>query len=213
VRARSDRAADEAIGRYDVAMEQQDDTVTLKAQRRSGDWSREGVNFSASVDVPANVRLDIRTAGGQVRVEGERTAAVKIRTSGGSVRADGGSGDADISTSGGRIVVQRVLGPLRAKTSGGNVEVRYLNMAGDVELATSGGRIDVRVARTAAFTVDGRSSGGDIDVEDLATENTGKDRKDEDHELHATVNGGGPRRLTARSTGGNIRIQGADDEN
>jgi hypothetical protein len=212
VRARSDRAADTAIGRYDVAMEQQGDTVTLRALRRNGgDWDWDGVQFSASVEVPADVRLDIKTSGGQVRVGGERTAAVKLRTSGGSVRVDGGSGDTDISTAGGQIAVQRALGALRARTSGGNVEVRYLTMTRDVDLATSGGSIDVGVARNAAFTFDGRSSGGNIDLRDLPTENIG-DKKD-DHTLNVTVNGGGARRFIARSTGGRIRVRGADDEN
>jgi hypothetical protein len=210
VRARSDRAADTAIGRYDVAMEQHGDTVTLKALRRGGGgW--DGVDFSASVDVPADVRLDIKTSGGQVRVSGERTAAVKLRTSGGSVRTDGGSGDADISTAGGQIAVHRALGGLRARTSGGNVDVRYLNMAQDVDLATSGGSIDVGVARNAAFTFDGRSSGGSIDIQDLLTEHVGEGK--DDHVLNVAVNGGGPRRLTARSTGGRIRVRGSDDEN
>jgi len=213
VRARSDRAADSAIGRYDVAMEQKGDTVTLRARGREGrDWGWDGVDFSASIDVPPDVRLDIKTSGGKVRVGGERTAAVKLRTSGGSVRVDGGSGDTDISTAGGEIVVRRALGGLRARTSGGNVDVRYLNMTRDVDLTSSGGSIDVRVARNAAFTFDARSNGGNIDINDLTTENAVKDAGHEDQQLNVAVNGGGTRRLTARSTGGNIRVQGTEDE-
>jgi hypothetical protein len=219
VRARSDREADSTIARYDVALAQERDTVTLKARRKSGDsWGWDGhVSFSAVAEVPANVRLDVRTSGGRIRVGGDRAAAIKLRTSGGSVRADGGAADMDIASQGGEIVVQRALGALSARATGGSIDVRYLSVARDAELTSSGGSIDVRVARNAAFVFDGRSTGGNIDIRDLTQTDAADDHADRDRERDrerkVVINGGGARRLVARSTGGNIRVSGTDEEN
>ncbi|MFH0881525.1 MAG: DUF4097 family beta strand repeat-containing protein [bacterium] len=99
-----------------------------------------------SVDL-SNVEGNLSTAvsGGDLTfndVRGELSAA----TSGGDIKLEKYSGTADVTTSGGNISIRRVKGTLTATTSGGDIQA--IGISGDKVILTS--------------------SGGDLDLEDIA---------------------------------------------
>jgi DUF4097 and DUF4098 domain-containing protein YvlB len=209
VEVNSDAGADEMLKNFEISAVEQGGTITVLARRHPG--SRVGfrrnepdVRFSATLTVPADVRLDLDTSGGPITVRGERTADVKADTSGGPIALDTSRGALDLDTSGGPIRVGRAYGNLRADTSGGNITVDYVGPAADVVLLdTSGGNIRVGVDREARLDVRASTSGGNVRVEGLPfeTETIRRNRAD------GRINGGGGQ-LSAATSGGDIDIHG-----
>jgi hypothetical protein len=208
IAARSEDEAERALANFDVDVSQTDDTVVVRAKRkdRVGSWtSFDRVQFSAELDVPADVRLDLRTSGGSLRILGDRSAALRAHTSGGSVRADGGAGEMALNTSGGSITVGRVLRTLRATTSGGSIRVGYVGPgARDVELGTSGGSIQAGVDPGASLDASAGTSGGGVRIERLAF-----DREVRERSRFSGVMNGGQGRLVAHTSGGSILLRAA----
>jgi hypothetical protein len=206
--AHSERDADEALANLESVVAQRGDEVEVTGRRkRSGFWefwNGRRVRFTATLAVPPDVRLDVDTSGGGIRVHGERTASVDADTSGGSIAVDSGT-DLTLDTSGGGIRVGQALGSLDADTSGGSITVEYVGAsASDVRLNTSGGGIRVGVDPRAALTIDAGTSGGGVSVNGLPFEPQSRDR----NHAHGTMNGGGGR-LTASTSGGSVRISAA----
>jgi hypothetical protein len=207
IRAGSDREADDLLKDYEISATQTGDRIEVLGRRRSNgeEWSGRDVRISATLVVPANVRLDLRTSGGSIDVRGSRTAAVTAHTSGGQISADGGSGAMDLSTSGGGIDVRDVLSTLSANTSGGSIGVDRVGPAAtDVRARTSGGSIRIGVDPAAKLDVGAETSGGSVDVDglNLTARTIGRSR------IRATLNGGGGR-LDAATSGGSVHLRAA----
>jgi hypothetical protein len=207
IHADSDRDADDLLKDYDIHATQSGDRIEVVGRRRSDVRERSGryVSISATLVVPANVLLDLRTSGGSIDVRGARTAAVTAHTSGGSVSADGGTGAMDLSTSGGSIDVREALGTLRANTSGGSIGVDFVGPAAtDVSVHTSGGGIRVGVDPAAKLSIEAGTSGGSVDVDGLSLTSTTIARS----HVSGTLNGGGGR-LSAATSGGSVHLRAA----
>lgn len=210
--SRGDEGADRLLAAYEMSATAVDGGVRVVGRRVRGssihtDW-RNRVRLAAVVTVPADVRLDLNTSGGRVRIYGERDAEVKANTGGGSIEADGGLGPLTLSTSGGRINVGRALGTVRADTSGGSIGVDYVApSARIVDLNTSGGSIRVGVDERAAFSLEASTSGGSVSVDGLAFEGNSERRSS----ISGAINGGGNGALRASTSGGNIHLTGAAD--
>jgi len=209
IRAGSETEANDLLAHFEIAATQQGEEVRLTARMKEKlGWLHQwgnAVRFSAVLTVPANVRLDLDTSGGSIKVNGETTAALRADTSGGSITVDGGSGDLNLDTSGGGIKVGRALGKLRADTSGGSITVGYVGATvTDVNLATSGGSISCGVDPAARLNLAADTSGGSVQVEGLPFEAHSREHS------HASgkINGGGAP-LRADTSGGSIVIHGA----
>lgn len=207
--ADSERDAQAILSGYDVTIGQSAGVVTARARRKEGlsSWRvRRGHSFSSTVEVPPDVRLKLRTSGGAIIVQGERSAAVDATTSGGAMEIAGGTGDIAIRTSGGSIQVDRALGALVATTSGGNIRVGYVGAASrGVELDTSGGNIRATVDDEARFDLSANTSGGSVAIEDLNLQTVSRART----RVAGHLNGGGAR-FRAHTSGGNITLKGAN---
>ncbi len=140
-RFRTDDAAeaDELLKHFEITCAQAGDTVRLVVKPKRGlgfSWSwNSKVAFRPLLTVPADVRLELDTSGGSIRVDGEMRAAVRANTSGGSIAADGGT-DLNLDTSGGSIHVgvdpaARLF--VAADTSGGSAKVEGFAAAFEVE--------------------------------------------------------------------------------
>lgn len=207
VRASSDREADDLLKDYDVSATQSGDHIEVVGRRRANVDERSGhdVRISATLVVPANVRLDLRTSGGSIDVRGSQTAQVAAHTSGGRISADGGTGAMNLSTSGGSIDVRDVLASLDASTSGGSIGVDFVGPAAtDVRVHTSGGSIRVGIDSAAKLNVEAGTSGGSVDVEGLALTTSVVGRS----HLTGALNGGGGR-LNAGTSGGSVHLHAA----
>jgi Toastrack DUF4097 len=91
-----------------------------------------------TVEVPSGYPVDLRTTGGDVRVQ-DLNAAVRAATSGGSAHFRDVAGTLRADTSGGSIEVTHLLGSADLSSSGGSVEVT--DSKGDLDLHTSGGSV------------------------------------------------------------------------
>lgn len=208
VYASSDRDADEVLRDIESDVSQQRNEVRVTARRRSGEWRfwREGqVHFNATLTVPPNVRLDLDTSGGSIRVRGDRTAETRANTSGGSVEADGGAGPIKVETSGGSIRIGHALSTLDAETSGGGITVGYVGPeARNVAVNTSGGSIRIGVDPAASLDVSASTSGGRVSVKGLPLEASDEERSS----VVGKLNGGGGH-LRATTSGGGIDLTAA----
>lgn len=208
-RLRTDDAAeaDKLLERFEITCVQQGDTVKLVVRPKkslgfSWSWNNK-VEFRPVLTVPADVRLELDTSGGSIRVGGEMRAAVHANTSGGSITADGGT-DLNLDTSGGSIRVGHASGQLRADTSGGGITVDLVGPgATEVTLDTSGGSIQVGVDPAARLFIAADTSGGSAKVEGFAAAFEAE-RKERSH-VSGRLNGGGGN-LRADTSGGSIRI-------
>jgi hypothetical protein len=113
------------------------------------------------VQVPTKTNLDIRTGGGDVKVnhlEGD----TNLETSGGDVKVSGLKGNLTARTSGGDMELRDVTGDVSVKTSGGDITLE--NARGRVEARTSGGDVTASLARGNAKGGEIETSGGDIEL-------------------------------------------------
>ncbi len=148
----------------------------------AGHWPSR-IDFSYVITTPANIsvlaytsggdielrnitgQIEVKTSGGDLDL-GNIIGKLTAKTSGGDIDLSHGQGNLFLSTSGGDIVIANTEGKINAHTSGGDIEVNY--NSGDVMVSTSGG--DIKLYSIQGKQVSGRTSGGDIDAEDITAE-------------------------------------------
>jgi len=172
------------------------------------------------IKVPQKFDADVRTSGGPISVSSLK-GELKAHTSGGPIRITEVAGDVDVSTSGGPISIERTAGRVKAHTSGGPIEISEATGAVDAStsggpmraslaaqpkaecrLYTSGGSIDVSLGKDIRMDLDASTSGGRVWT-DFAVPSSGERHQSE---LHAPINGGGPR-LYLHTSGGGISVR------
>jgi DUF4097 and DUF4098 domain-containing protein YvlB len=178
-----------------LSAEPSSDGIRVEALRpNQRGWFRWGswrVETHIDVTVPRSYRVEARTSGGEVRLDGTAGPS-RMRTSGGNLVARNVKGAFEGRTSGGEVRIESMDGAVNAHTSGGNVFVS--DVKGDVEVQTSGG--NMRLVR-----VDGRinagTSGGSVRCE-LTGPNRG---------LSATTSGGSVWLILPKDTSGTLDAQ------
>ena len=172
------------------------------------------------VEVPTRTNLEIRTGGGDVKVnhlEGE----TNLETSGGDVKATELKGNLNARTSGGDMELRDLTGDVIVKTSGGDITLA--NVHGRVEAHTSGGDVTASLARGNAKGGEIETSGGDIELRLDPAINLSLDASTSSGEvtsnlphlsvtgeisssrLHGTLGSGGET-LRVHTNGGSVRI-------
>ena len=172
------------------------------------------------VDVPTRTNLDIRTGGGDVKVN-HLDGETNLETSGGDVKATELKGNLNARTSGGDMELRDLTGDVTVKTSGGDITVE--NVHGRVEARTSGGDVTASLARGNAKGGEIETSGGDIDLRLDPAINLSLDASTSSGEvtsnlprlsvtgeisssrLHGTLGSGGET-LRVHTNGGSVRI-------
>jgi hypothetical protein len=134
------KGSDDAVNDFEITAEQNSGGVTIRGEKKSKDWSKLWNNFNVNytVKVPKSFNLNIKTAGGNIKITG-LNGTLDGTTSGGNITLTGVDGKMDFTTSGGNIEVDKSKGTLDITTSGGNVRIE--NSEGDVAAATSGGNM------------------------------------------------------------------------
>jgi hypothetical protein len=195
--------------------------------------SHDHVQLSAAV--PSAYRLDLRAAGGSIRVRNLNasvqasssggganlqniTGAVDVHTAGGDIKARNIQGATRLSSSGGDVIISDSSGSLTLHAAGGDISIHNAN--GRVRASSSGG--DIRAEMTAAHRISLHTAGGDITL--LLPQNTHAAVKAEavggsvdcdfplsttqmsgNGALDGTIGGGGPQ-ISLHSAGGDIHI-------
>jgi len=212
-------------------------TVEMRRPENGGLFSHGSWQLSGTIEVtvPRNYRVDAKTSGGDVRIDGTSGTA-RVRSSGGDISARNVKGDLNGQTSGGDLNLDDVEGAMNIKTSGG--DIRATRVHGDIDASTSGG--DVRLTgvdgRILASTSGGdvfcelvgtnrgistSTSGGDIEIRmprntqgTLDAESNGGDISSDfsvasvrsgEHKLKGELNGGGDS-IRVRTSGGEIKL-------
>jgi hypothetical protein len=114
-----------------------------------------GLDVDIVVNVPSTYNLQLRTAGGNVKI-GDLKGDIRAKTSGGDVQLARINGPVDASTSGGDVHLDSATGRIVLHTSGGDVHIG--NASGSVDAKTSGGSIEI--VRAGADVVAHTSGGG-----------------------------------------------------
>jgi DUF4097 and DUF4098 domain-containing protein YvlB len=132
-----------------------------------------------------------------------RTMDLHVENTNGGIEASDVRGSHKIETTNGRIVLSRCAGDLDAETTNGSIhaELTAVNAGRGVRLETTNGGISARLPRTFAARIDAANTNGSIES-DVPVTTSGSQGK---HELHGTINGGGPE-LRLRTTNGSIHI-------
>ncbi len=159
---------------FEVSFKQNGDKLVIKGDRKGGGWGSRKVHFE--ITVPKEFNLDMRTAGGSIRVDdlkgevlvntsggslyfGNIEGQIDGHTSGGSVTVDGAKGNVEVRTSGGSLTLGDIDGDVYGRTSGGSI--RLGAVSGETNIATSGGSIRIE---DAGGKVKAKTSGGSVDI-------------------------------------------------
>ena len=113
------------------------------------------------IEVPNATRLDLNTSGGSISVE-SIDAKATLHTSGGRLKIRHLGGPLEAETSGGSISLSDIRGDSRVGTSGGGITAE--NVEGSLKAETSGGSIEIRHVRG---DLRAHTSGGTVEVEDV----------------------------------------------
>jgi hypothetical protein len=113
------------------------------------------------VQVPRDIAVKVRAAGGSVRVT-NMTGAQDLDSSGGGLRVEAASGDLRLRSSGGGVTAIGLRSArVDASASGGGVRLEFVDEPQAVNASSSGGGVTVVVPDTpVAYDIDAASSGG-----------------------------------------------------
>ncbi len=114
------------------------------------------------ITVPSQTKLELRTSGGDIELQGNLTGDAVGSTAGGDITIEKVKGTVRMSTSGGDIRTGDIEGKSDLRTSGGDISLAVVN--GEAVISTSGG--DIRIEKVSK-KLDARTSGGEIEVGDI----------------------------------------------
>ena len=141
-----------------LKMTQSGDEVRVTFRPRWGNNS----DGRFTVTVPSQTKLEMRTSGGEIELQGNLTGDAVGSTAGGDITIEKVKGSVRMSTSGGDIRTGDIDGKADLRTSGGDITLAVVN--GEATISTSGG--DIRIDRVTK-KLDARTSGGEIEVGDI----------------------------------------------
>jgi hypothetical protein len=197
------RGSQKELDELQLAAEPSSDGIRVEAKRpkERGGWLNWGgswhVETQVNVTVPSSYRVDARTSGGDMDLEGV-SGPSRLNTSGGNLQVRNVKGNFEGRTSGGEVRIESAEGSVNAHTSGGNVLVT--DIKGDVDADTSGG--DVRVVKVDG-KIHARTSGGSVRCE-LTGPNRGISASTSGGSVWLTMPKDTTGTLDAQSSGGHI---------
>ena len=180
-----------------------------------------------TVETPAQLDLEAKTADGALRISGVQ-GSLQLHTSDGAVDVEDVGGTLRLTASDGSIKIHNVTGRLESRssdghatidgkftalevhTSDGNLDLTVdegSRLASASRIESSDGRVTVRLPRTLAADLDVHTSDGKIDCQlPLTMEGFNSDHGS-GHNLRGHLNAGGVP-LTIHTSDGNVTITG-----
>ena len=144
--------------------------------------------------------IDFNSSNGKISVD-VLDGEFRIRTSNGSIHMINSKGPGIAETSNGKInfIASQAVGNLSLITSNGSINADLTELTGDKYLfRTSNSHVTIRISEGAGFTLNGKTSNGEITTDYILQED-GKT-------IFGTVNGGGPS-IDIQTSNGNITLQ------
>jgi len=188
-------------------------------------WHKVGDNPQVSVETPASLNLDAKTADGNLSVR-NLAGNLQMHSGDGSVMLEDLRGDLHLTASDGNINIHNATGTLEARASDGHMKVDgqfsavHLHTSdGNLELSlaagsrltaasrieSSDGRVTVRVPQTLAADLDVSTSDGHVDCALPLTLDNYNSGGSSHHHLTGHLNGGGVP-LSIHTSDGNVSI-------
>ncbi len=130
----------------------------------SGDNPDEDLSLS----VPSSINLDLSTAGGDIKINGNITGKVECTTAGGDIDTKEITGNASLNTSGGEVTTGKINGDASIQSGGGDLTLGIIS--GEADLKTGGGNIKVSNVKkdlnvsTGGGNVNAANVGGELVV-------------------------------------------------
>jgi len=161
-------------------------------------------SIRVEIQVPRELRSDIRTGDGSITVESLR-GETRLNTGDGRIDADSVDGKLEASTGDGKIRVRGRFDQLSLHTGDGSIEAEIASgskMTSEWTVRTGDGHVTLRLPPNFSAELDVHTGDGHIDS-DLPVTVSGARR---DHELRGRLNAGGPL-FTVRTNDGSIRLE------
>ena len=161
-------------------------------------------SIRVELDVPRDLRSDIRTGDGSITAQGLR-GEIHLHTGDGHIDADALDGTLDANTGDGRVRVRGRFDVLTLHTGDGSIDAEVESgskMTSDWTVRTGDGHVTLRLPANFSADLDVHTGDGHIQS-DLPVTSTGMHR---DHELRGKMNAGGAL-LTVRTDDGSIRLE------
>jgi hypothetical protein len=165
-----------------------DGSVLLRAVYQPNPGSPNNRAASAVVEVPPDAALDLRTSNGTVTTSGisgpidVRTSngaanlagpesGANVRTTNGAVEIDG-TGLFDVQTTSGKVSIRGTAATLSVRTSNGDVSFDGTLSDSPQRVATTNNPITIRLPATAGFTIDARTTNGEVVLDGFTLKTT-----------------------------------------
>lgn len=181
---------------------------TRLPKRNSGvfDWMfGRDVNMSVKyrLRVPREVKLDVVTVNGGLRLAGTRGDA-SMGTTNGGIEIEKAEGRLELETTNGAIQVADSAGSVDAETTNGGIEIELHDVSDgdDMRFSTTNGAVTLRLPRDVRVSLDAAVSNGRVSSD---FEVDGADARNR-RRLAGDINGGGGR-LVVRTTNGGVTIE------
>jgi DUF4097 and DUF4098 domain-containing protein YvlB len=145
----------------------------------SEDWTgRASGKVTWTVTVPAQTEIELKTASGDVSVDG-LTKELEIKTASGDVTIENSSGDIEVQTASGDVDLKEISGDIEVTVASGDVSasgvkgnIEVSSASGDVKMEQSEGEFDLSTASgdiemtkiTLQASSEMSAASGDIDV-------------------------------------------------
>jgi hypothetical protein len=144
-----------------LSLTQSGNDVRVSFTPKSGGRSNGRIHFTISI--PAEFNLDLRTGGGNMKIDNAQTLTGKVRvqSGGGEIAIGSVKGEVELRSGGGNITAGSVDGSVNITSGGGNIRCGFVS--GVANVRTGGGNISLG---GAGKDIDVSSGGGSITVED-----------------------------------------------
>lgn len=148
---------------FRVNQRERNGSIAIDIQGRNTWFSRVTGDPTIRVAMPSGVDLDIKSVSGDVEVETIRGTVV-IRTASGDIDLGSIGGDTRIDTASGEIALSEGTGTFEIDTASGDIDIDRFR--GSFQISTSSGDVDIASLRlTADATVKTTSGDVSLDVE------------------------------------------------
>lgn len=164
--------------------------------------NRFGYGCDLTVSIPDNIKLDLETTNGWIKIPRMR-ASVRAETTNGDVELEGCVGGVELETTNGNIDAGLVEGRLKAETTNGDVRGAISGaLRGDVIMETTNGGIYLAVDPSASFRIEAETTHGRVycDIDGAVDFNRRRTSA-------SGVVGGGEHRVTLDTTNGSIEVR------
>ena len=202
VRAPSDEEA-RAFGEKVLVKAEREGSVVRAFHKTPRRRPRTDVSVSFTVTAPTRILdVELEATHGNVTSNGLAGAA-RLRTTNGNVVFHGSGGPFELETTNGNVeaVFARMVESGELETTNGSIRCTVRDELKTLSMKTTNGSIDLEIPPDAAGQLDARTTHGNVSSEIPVAVTESKRAQ-----LVGPLGGGGPIRITARTTNGDIRL-------